>query len=469
MKRKLLFVIIYGLFAAYITVLGFQEQIWLDAFKGIDETLGQGYSLSDHNEWVGSAVSILETRTFNYGQQGTYIGQARKDPVYPLILAAAFRVFGSRVWVLYAVNFVFLAVALFLTLKAASHLLPGYWPFVPMAILSLYPGAVSQVWVPNSEAISLAVFLFFIVQFFSYRDTPRISSLMLFSIAYALAVLLKPILLYSIPLFLIYFLVTEAKRLSLRMLLTHTIILLTVICAIVGGWMYRNYRVLGSWQIGDGGHTLLRRASQVNFTRSEIISAALSFTFGDMIGEKLYSSFPRVHPPPYWDPVVERKWYLKYLSDKEIEHHVYLINGERVTRIEIDRRLYQEAIQLIKAHPIKFFTTSPLGFLRLNAPVAYNGQEFMRFMIGEESLPLAFRIGAVSFIRLYWYVFVFLAFAGLVNRIHEWKFWGVLILFVFCVNVFYGVFTHAEARYLLTIIPLYAIAAVETIRVRFAR
>lgn len=440
--------------------------MWVDAFKGINETLSQEYSLVDHNEWVGSAASILETGTFNYGQDGTYIGQARKDPVYPLVLAAVFRVFGSRVWVLYAINFVFLALAVFFTWKIATHFLPGDWPFIPTALVALYSGAVSQVWVPNSEAVALAVFLFFASQFFSYRDMPRVSSLTLFSIAYALTVLLKPILLYSIPFFLIYIVILEVKQLTPGTLLTHVGILFVIICAIVGGWMYRNYKVLGSWQIGDGGHSLLRRASQVNFTRSEIISAALSFTVGDVIGEKLYSSFPRGHSPPYWDPVVEQKWYLKYLSQKEIKHHVYSIDGERVTRIEVDRRLYREAIQLIKTHPIKFFATSPLGFLRLDAPIAFNGQEFMRFMAGRESIPLAFRISIILIIRICWYVFVFLAFAGLISHIRDWQFWGILILFVLCVNVFYGVFTHAEARYLLTVIPFYAVAATEAIRIR---
>jgi len=467
MRRWFLFILIYAAFIGYVAFLGFQNRVWIDVFKSINETLSQGYSLSGHNEWVGSAVSILETRTFNFGQEGAYIGQARKDPVYPLILAAAFRVFGSRVWVLYAVNLIFLAVAVFLTWKVASHLLPGDWPFIPTAIVALYPGAVSQVWVPNSEAVALAIFLFFTSHFFSYRGVPRVFSLTLFSVAYALTVLLKPILLYTVPLFLTYIIILEIKRLRPWTLLVHTGILLIILCVIVGGWMYRNYKVLGSWQIGDGGHSLLRRASQVNFTRPEIISAALSFTVGDIIGEKLYSSFPRGRSPLYWDPIVEQKWYLKYLSDKEIGHHVYLIDGERVTRIEIDRRLYREAIQLIKTNPTKFFATSPLGFFRLDAPIAYNGQEFMRFMAGRESIPLSFRIGIILAIRICWYIFMILALAGLMGRVRDRQFWGVLILFVFSVNVFYGVFTHAEARYLLTVIPFYAIAAAEAVRVRF--
>lgn len=450
---------ILGLSFLVIVALGFHEQVFSDASRRTDEPLTNGFSLEGHNEWIGSAMNFTRTLTFNGGERGVYIGQSRKDPIYPLILAPFFLLFGNYVWVIYLVNFLLFFTAIILLWFISKEYLSTPWYILPVFLFAVFPGAISQVWVPNVETTALVTVMLFFFSFLRYQHYQSIVWLVFTTVSLSLFIFVKPVMLYFLPVFIIFLFITGFGKRFARLVFVMGIFVL-----IIGSWMARNYFVFGSWQIGDGGHSLLRKASLVNFSRSELLSAGLSFTVGDVIASKLYDKFPK-DAPLYWDPSIEERWYLKYLTDKEIAHHVYLLEGKRVTRIELDRKLYDDAFVLIRMHPVKFIATSVLGFLRLNAPVTYNGQEFMRFLADRNSIPLVSRIVIILFIRILWHAFVVLALYGIVVNLRHWQLWGMPILVVLYLNGVYSVFTHAEARYLLPVMPIYAIAAADTLRI----
>ena len=120
----------------------------------------------------------------------------------------------------------------------------------------------------------------------------------------------------------------------------------------------------------------------------------------------------------------------------------------------------------IKENPIKFLATAPLGLLRLNAPLHYNGQELTHLFYGTHGgLPLWLKIGITAAIRGMWFIFLGIALYGLFAKIFTRDArWFLLAFFIVYYNIMHALFTHAEARYILTMLPLYFLFFAEGFR-----
>jgi len=452
-----IWIVIIAAFAVTI-LIGFETGA-LETLSTSLENAKTGSASPEYSQ-VRAAVSILDTGTFNFGEHG-YRGQQR-GPGYPFVLALGFLTFGRNVWVIYFINFLFFIFAIIFLWQFSRHFFPKGWDLVPVSALVLYMGAPSQVWVASYEIFALALSTSAVLTLMRYFDTQKLLWLGASSLIFSVWALEKPAALYFLPFVLAFIIFAKRKNITRKKLFVHLLVFVIVSGVIIGSWSYRNHKEIDTWQIGSGGHTLLRSSSQVYFTKSEIISLALSFSVGDLIGSKLYDKYPLDKSPKAWDPSIEYRW------PKQLNWIVRDLDGEVLTKTEMDAKMYREAIRNIKAKPFAFLARGFLGLMRLNAPLNHRGQEITRLFVGtHSSIPMWVKIVFILFVRLVWLSVILLAVYAIARHLKDWKTWGLISLLFLYYNGANALLTHAEARYVLVIMPFYFILFTEGLRLRF--
>lgn len=402
--------------------------------------------------FVGPALSLVRTGTFNYGgsaEHDGFVGLIQRGPAYASVLAFFFLLFGENVFPVLLVNGLSLALAIIFLWLISRRFLPDFWQFVPPLMLALFWEASALVWVGNYEIFTLALATFSFLAFLCYKDTKNVLWLATAAASFAFFILERPLTLYFIPFLLLYVGFWQWFSLPRKRFFTHLFIFAAIIGTIGGVWLLRNHVVLNTWQLGSPGHVILRRSSHIDFSFQELISMALSFSVGDLIGSKLYARYPLDREPKTWDPRVEARWYQTgwIIAD---------LDGETVTRIELDKKMVKEAYVNIARRPIKFFLAGFINFFRLNAPMNYHGMEMMHFLAeGREDIPEAVKIAINLGIRIPWFLFVAVTLITAVTYLRAWAGLSVLALFVLYHNAMYIFLTHAEVRYLLAAMPFY--------------
>src|SRR3989344_3245073 len=395
-------------------------------------------SASPQHSQVREAVSFLNTGTFNNGGPG-YTGMQR-GPVYPLVLAAVFSLFGLYVGAIHIINFLFLALAIVFLWRLSKQYFKGGWEFIPPLALVLVGRATARVWVASYETLTLFLSILAIFAFLEYRSTGKTVWLVTGTAAFSLWVLEKPAAFYFIPVFLV------------------------VTAAFIGSWSLRNHRVIDTWQLGSGGHAVLLSSSQVDFNREELVSLGLSLSVGDFIGSRIYKHYPQNAKPKAWDPsILDDRWYQQgwYVKD---------IDGSIITKTELDKRMYAEAVQNIKRRPMKFLLTGIFKFMRLNAPENHRGQEITHLFVGTYlEIPTAVKAAIILFIRIIWFMFLVVVLYAMIKHIRDWSTWGILFLVIFYYNGAHAFLTHALARYILVILPFYFIFFTEGVRILYGK
>lgn len=411
----------------------------------------------DRVGFVGQAISLLHTGTLNFkGENGGYTDQSQRGPVYSFFLALGFWIFGEYLGVIYVFNFVFLVIAAHATWRIAQRFLPGWWALIPGFCVSAFWGGVYLVWVPSYELCVLAIahvsFLFLL----KYFETHRFQYLAFAGLGIGLWTLEKPQVMYFIPI-VVGFLLYKGYYGIDRSYWKHAFILGILSASVVGVWMARNYVVLGTVQLGGGGHSILRRATQAEFTRQERTSMYLSFMLGDYVAKRVYADFPQNAPPRYWDDRVEERWYQRSWLIHEPD-------GSIITRIELDKRFYKEAFAIIEKHPIRFAIDGAMHFFRLNAPQNWNGTEIMRMFAAQDTGSRFFiKTTIILTMRIFWLIFLFFVGWGMFHS-RRILFLQLLILFILYYNGLQMLFTHSEPRYILTALPFYFLFATIALR-----
>ncbi len=425
-----------------VVVIGFSTGAAYNFRAPIERASGGASSVQYSH--VRQAISLLETRTFNFGEHG-YTGQLR-GPLYPSLLAIAFTVGGRYVGSIFVLNFVLLVLALVILFAASRRLLSGAWALFPPLLLALYWGAASQVWIANYETLTLFLASLSIFAFVRGMQEKQVRWFFILGASFALWALEKPAILYFIPVALGYFYFALPRERKLKAILLCA----APIVVFVGAWSLRNSIAIDTWQIGSAGHTILRRASQTQMPKERLVSITLAYTVGNYLGSMIYPPFfPHDDMFRTWDTAIDARWYQQSWLVREP-------TGEVVTKTELDHLMYKEARLIILEHPFKFILTAIPQFFRLNSPLNHKGQE-----IAPMFMDSSFDWGKIIFalgIRLGWFTFLALVLWGMARSYKNpvWFFFTLLILYY---NFSNALLTHAEGRYLLVILPLYALMA----------
>lgn len=416
--------------------------------------------------FVGPALSLVRTGTFNYGgsaEHDGFVGLVQRGPAYASVLALFFLLFGENVFPVLLVNGLSLASAIIFLWLISKRFLPGFWQFLPSLMLALFWEVSALVWVGNYEMFTLALATLFFFSFLRFKDTKNVWWLTTAAFALAFWVLERPPMFYFIPFPFFYLVFWHWSSSPRRQLFAHLFLFAAIIGTVVGVWLIRNHQVLDTWQLGSPGHAILRRSSHVDFSFPELISMALSFSVGDLIGSKLYAHYPPDRTPKTWDSRVEARWYQPGWIVTDLD-------GETITKIELDKKMVKEAYANVARQPIKFFLTGFINFFRLNAPMNYNGMEMMHFLAeGRDNIPEAVKIAINLGIRIPWHLFVIVTFFSAVTYLGAWAGLSVLALFVFYHNAMFIFLSHAEVRYLLAAMPFYFLFFVEGLRILYQR
>jgi len=170
----------------------------------------------------------------------------------------------------------------------------------------------------------------------------------------------------------------------------------------------------------------------------------ISSIVGDYIAGKFFPEYAR-DPEPVTEKTVERE--KKYQS---------LLTADRSNATHIEELAYKEAFDLIRANPIKFLLTGLIYLPRLNMPVNLKGIEISHIFVDTyRAIPSILKIGMLLAVFITWFLFVAIVFYAFYKKIHLWKSWGVMLVLIFCFNALYILASHAEARYVLPVMPFY--------------
>lgn len=449
-------IIIFIAAAGVITISFVNGQVF-SFMQQIRSPVVETASVSVEKGASGMAISLLETGTYNYNGPG-FLGGGQRGPIHPLLVALTFLVFGEYIGSFYIVNFLLLSLAIILLWGVSRYYLERYWAFFPPVMLAVFPSALRYVASYNYEIFTLFLVLSSVFSFLKYRDTRNLWWLFWGSAAFAVLALERPMIFYAFPailVLLVFWQIPYPARGSKKIF--HAFVFIGVLVIAILPWSFRNYKVLGTWQWGSGGNIFLVRSTQLDFSGRELFSLALSYAVGDVIGSRIYAHYPKDTSPRAWDPQALARWTKEGWIVEDSD-------GEILNKVELDKKLRTEASARIRQKPLKFVLTSPINFLRLNAPVNYQGGEIMRLFVGNKNLPTAIKITVIFAIRFLWLLFLLLAFYALFRHSRDWYTWGILLFFVLYYNGMHSVFTHAEARYLFTILPFYFLFFTEGIR-----
>ena len=429
---------------AAVIAVGFNDR----TIYTLPTSLDSNVRFNTSGGFVGVGLSVAKTGTFNNRGEG-FVGRGLRGPGYVSFLALSFLIFGEYTWSVYLINFIFLAIALYLLWRISQYYVSGYFVFVPSLMLALYPLSAQQVY-GGYEPFTIFLLTLSLFALLKYSSTQKIRFLIISAVSLSIWALERPIFLYFLPVVFMLLILWQWSTVPKKRFMIHMIVFSFIIFFIIGSWSFRNHRVLGTWQLGSGGHILLRPATQVDFSSEDLISAALSYAVGDFIGSRIYSHFPKNAEVKAWDPSVEQRFLYKegwIVQDND---------GEVLTKAELDKKMYREATSKIKQHPMKFLLTGFIRLLRLNGPVNHRSLEIMSLFMGTNmNLSIGLKISIIVIIRLVWFSFLALVLFGIVRHSKDWRLWGIIALLILYYNGTHALLTHGEARYLLTVMPLY--------------
>lgn len=400
----------------------------------------------DAGQYNATALSLLHNGSF-HDSHSLFFGRWQKGPGYPVFLAFTYAFLGERPASVWIVHMVVWLASLVLTWRISRRFLEGEYALIPVLMLALYWGVAVSVISINSDLIALFLVLLYVWAFSRYRETPSVWFAVLQGFTIGYIVLTKPIVLYAVPvLFLLFLFLAFPQKVSS---VVHGVLSFVIAILMISAWSLYNYNLLGTYQLGSGALTLMHRADDVNLSGRRISAFLTASAFGDYIADKLYPGYA-VGAEPFTAEADERekKYWALQLPDKTNEY-------------ELQQEQYRIAYSLIGQHPIKFFLTSFIYVLRLNSPVNHRGVEMVHTFVGtKDHIPDSLKVTALVSIRFLWYVFLGAVFYAFWKVKKDWSSWGLILFLVVYFNGMYALASHAEARYIVPILPFYFLFAV---------
>lgn len=445
-KHILFFIIVASIFSAlcFGYIKGDLGKTEFSNYKGDAWTYNQ------------TALRIVETGSI-FNEEGTYYGSIRRGPGYPMVLAVAYAVwphpaaalvlqlilFGFSILLVWEISQFFLSRALSL---CVSGIFGISW-FVATFVANI-----------NSDFIGMFFFLLFfwaLLNFFIlYKNLER-NKLLTYYIIIAASALSFVVL--ARPIFIYFTLVVFLLLLFFRYF-SYAILFLGIAAIVIAPWMYVSHVRFNTPQLVSGGYLLAWKAGDAALPKEKLVPYLVASIGGDVVAETLYPGHAE-DPEPY-----ERT--------KEVLTRRKALQERGVPENEIDKMFFQEALSDVRMHPGLFVVTSVSNFIKLHTIPNHEGLLMVRFLAENETAPTTIKIVSNVVLRLIWFGFVGLAFAGFVRYLIKEEELFIKLLLLVSVGYIVGIhslFVHAEFRFILPIIPLYIIFALYMLNPLFSR
>ena len=222
----------------------------------------------DSATYLGPARALLATGRYATGPGPSAGPELLRTPGYPAFLALVFAVFGERLWVASALGACLsaaTALALLYLFTEPFGERPAAWAAV---LLSFEPGSFCRSLDILSETFFTLLLVLGLAALVAVvgRPEPRSAPAFLGGVALALATLVRPILVFLLPVLALALLAVSLRRRwggGRRAAVLGAFLLGPTL--LVGGWMARNARVAGSFSLVpvSGAQLLHRRAAAV--------------------------------------------------------------------------------------------------------------------------------------------------------------------------------------------------------------
>lgn len=196
---------------------------------------GQGYSWPENSSYVPDDA-IKRT--------------SWEAPVYPLLFAAVFKMFGiysnTAAIVLILFQIFLAAIACILVSIIGRRIFNPWIGLLAALIFALYPpGLHYSIQKIQTTYLIAVLLLFFIIQLINAAEAPSVKKIVLTGFTFGIAILTDPTLIAFFP-FAIAWLYIKGKNTRKNRIIHITIILLAA-CVTISPWQIRNYSVFGEF------------------------------------------------------------------------------------------------------------------------------------------------------------------------------------------------------------------------------
>jgi 4-amino-4-deoxy-L-arabinose transferase-like glycosyltransferase len=307
----------------------------------------------DSETYLGPARALLETGAYapDPGRRGE--PELVRTPGFPALLALVFRVFGERLWIVSLLGALFSAATALALLTLFSKPFGERTAAWGAVLLSFEPGSFCRSLDILSETfftLLLVLGLAALVALLT-RPAPRAAVAFFGGLAIAVATLVRPILVFLLPVLAVLILAVFLKR---RRSGGRSAALLSAFllgpALLIGGWMARNARVAGAFSLVPvTGHQLLHRRAAAIVAGVDGISLTEA---QERLG--IREAFYRFRGPASESELFGNRRY-RDLFPKSADLGLF----------ELDRRWRREAMELFRAHPVLAVETAARGAILL--------------------------------------------------------------------------------------------------------
>lgn len=207
--------------------------------------LGADFTLPDLPTYMRPTLALLAHKNF-------FLSQAlwERTPLYPLFLAAIFKVFGIHFGVVVLIQILLSSLLVYNSFRITQLLANeqlGLYAALIVAVDYLIISYSNQIMTDLLYATLFSYFFYYGIQVLKTKLTFKRIALM--GILLAVCTLIRPVSYYLIPIMGVAVFGYALSRQTVVTALSYTVLFMLPCVLLVGGWQYRNKQVVGSYQL----------------------------------------------------------------------------------------------------------------------------------------------------------------------------------------------------------------------------
>lgn len=375
-----------------------------------------------------------------------------REPVYPYILGAIYKIYGHNYAVVYLFQiFIFSSTCIlvyFLARDIFSEKAAKYSAFFAAICPTLanYPSYLL------TETLFTFLLCLSILVLTKAVKAQRALWFLAFGIIFAITSLCKTVtLLFIFVVFFGVFLLKENIKYFFKRSIFHLAIFSFAFLIVILPWIYRNYRIFGTANISlRGGQLLWGVAYKLDASFEDMKKAAV-FNFSEFLGNLF---FPGTVDSP--------RDFILITSERSHTRKNQLYQ-QNFNEAEADKIMMKEAVKKIRAHRypfLKLLAQFPLELIKMTAfsyiPTLNEKHIIDRFYSLSNGKILLSGIKAIF--RLSAYPLLFLAIIGIYRSKEQWQQWLFLLCIIIYINIICSIL-FGLGRFAVPLIPFYLIFA----------
>ena len=211
-------------------------------------TLEEKFYFFDATHYDSAARGLVSGKGFTLDYKFFNTNKYCSEPVYPLYLAAHYKVFGNTLLIVRLCQALLGALTCLLVYLLGKKIW-GIWPgLIAAGICAIYPSFVFVSGLIYPEQLFMTLIVGGLLCLYNYNDTRKMRYLLASGACLGVALMTKGILIAFMPFLGLWFLLYSKMPSVKSKLISAGVIYALVICAMIP-WTIRNYNVSGRWSV----------------------------------------------------------------------------------------------------------------------------------------------------------------------------------------------------------------------------